>query len=98
MSWQEFKDTGLLGCPKDYELFLNQLGGVIERAQNGANHHTGKAVEAGSRAVAAQKDDAVKLRQAELNRLRKELARAVEDESYERAAQLRDQIRGLESA
>lgn len=98
MSWQEFKDTGLLGCPKDYELFLNQLGGVIERAQNGANHHTGKAMQITARGVAPAKEDPVKLRQAELNRLRKELARAVEDESYERAAQLRDQIKSLESA
>ena len=97
MSWQEFKDTGLLGCPKDYELFLNQLGGVIERAQNGANHHTGKVLEPGVK-VAPKKDDPVKLRQAELNRLKKELARAVEDESYERAAQIRDQIRSLENA
>jgi protein arginine kinase activator len=96
MSWQEFKDTGLLGCPKDYELFLNQLGGVIERAQNGATHHTGKALDALAQA-APKKEDPVKLRQAELNRLRKELARAVEDESYERAAELRDQIRALES-
>jgi protein arginine kinase activator len=96
MTWQEFKDTGLLGCPKDYELFLNQLGGVIERAQNGANHHTGKNLSPADRTP--KKADAVKLRQAELSRLRKELARAVEDESYERAAQLRDQIRGLESA
>jgi len=67
---------------------------MIERAQNGANHHTGKALTP----VAPKKVDAVKLRQAELNRLRKELARAVEDESYERAAQLRDQIRSLENA
>jgi protein arginine kinase activator len=96
LSWQEFKDTGLLGCPKDYDLFVNQLGGVIERAQNGANHHTGKAVEVAT--VRPKKDDAVRLRQAELNKLRKELARAVEDESYERAAQLRDQIKTLENA
>jgi protein arginine kinase activator len=98
MTWQEFKDTGLLGCARDYELFLNQLGGVIERAQNGGNHHTGKAVETTARSAMPKVDDAVKLRQAELNRLKKELARAVEDESYERAAQLRDQIRALESA
>ncbi len=97
MSWQEFKDTGLLGCPKDYELFLNQLGGVIERAQNGGTHHTGKTPTTGAR-TAAPADDPVKLRQAELNRLRKELARAVESELYERAAQLRDQITALESA
>jgi protein arginine kinase activator len=96
MSWQEFKDTGLLGCPKDYDLFVNQLNGVIERAQQGGNHHTGKAAE--TSADKPRPDDAVRLRQAELNRLRKELARAVEDESYERAAQLRDQIRNLENA
>jgi protein arginine kinase activator len=97
MSWQEFKDTGLLGCPKDYELFLNQLGGVIERAQNGATHHTGKTATAGTR-TEAPAEDAVKLRQAELNRLRKELEQAVESEAYEKAAKLRDQIKTLESA
>jgi protein arginine kinase activator len=97
MSWQEFKDTGLLGCPKDYELFLNQLGGVIERAQNGATHHTGKSAATGARAESPA-EDAVKLRQAELNRLRQELAQAVESEAYERAAKLRDQIKTLESA
>jgi protein arginine kinase activator len=101
MSWQEFKDTGLLGCPKDYELFLNQLGGVIERAQQGGTHHAGKTIKAGTGGATVKvaiKEDPVKLRQAELNRLRKELARAVEDESYERAAQLRDQIKTLENA
>jgi protein arginine kinase activator len=95
MSWQEFKDTGLLGCPKDYDLFVNQLGGVIERAQQGGNHHTGKSIEATTK---LKKEDPVKLRQQELLRLRKELARAVEDESYETAAKIRDQIRKLENA
>jgi protein arginine kinase activator len=98
MSWQEFKDTGLLGCARDYELFLNQLSGVIERAQNGGNHHTGKTAQTTERPAAPKMDEAVKLREAELNRLKKDLARAVEDESYERAAELRDRIRALESA
>jgi protein arginine kinase activator len=95
MTWQEFKDTGLLGCSKDYDLFVNQLGGVVERAQQGATHHTGKAV---SITAHEKKEDPVKLRQQELNKLRKELARAVEDESYEAAARLRDQIKALENA
>lgn len=95
MTWQEFKDTGLLGCPKDYDLFLNQLGGVVERAQQSATHHTGKTPEP------VKKDrpqDAVKLRQAQLVKLKKDLAKAVEAESYEAAAKLRDQIRTLEEA
>jgi len=98
MSWQEFKDTGLLGCAKDYELFLNQISGVIERAQQGGNHHTGKVPTHvdGGESEGGKKDDPVKLRQQELLKLRKELAKAVEGESYELAAKLRDQIRGLE--
>lgn len=96
MTWQEFKDTGLLGCPKDYKLFENQLQGVIERAQQGGNHHTGKEFHPQETPVKGKADDAVKLRQAELNRLKKELARAVEDEKYEAAAKIRDQIREIE--
>ena len=94
LSWQEFKDTGLLGCGRDYALFEQQLQGVIERAQHGGTHHTGKspAQPAGERA-----EDPVKLRQAEINRLKKELAKAVEAESYEDAARLRDQIRAIEN-
>jgi len=95
MTWQEFKDTGLLGCPKDYDLFVNQLGGVVERAQQGATHHTGKAVSITAR---EKKEDPVKLRQQQLLKLRKDLARAVEDESYEAAAKIRDQIKKIESA
>ncbi len=97
MTWQEFKDTGLLGCPKDYELFETHLQGVIERAQQGATQHTGKRAAAAAAAAAGKPEDPVKLRQAQLNRLRKDLARAVEDESYEVAAKLRDQIKGLEA-
>jgi len=93
MTWQEFKDTGLLGCMKDYELFESQLSGVIERAQQGGTHHSGKT----PRPAAAVQENPVKLRQAELRKLKKDLARAVEDESYEVAAKLRDQIKSLEN-
>ena len=36
-------------------------------------------------------------RQVDINRLRKELSRAVEAEDYEKAAKLRDQIRDAEA-
>lgn len=93
MTWQEFKDTGLLGCPRDYELFETQLRGVIERAQNGGTHHTGKTP--GHR-DSPPREEKPRRNKAELLKLRKELARAIEDESYERAATLRDQIKTLE--
>ena len=98
MTWQEFKDTGLLGCPKDYQLFENQLQGVIERAQQGGNHHTGKETQKLTEAPADKTNEAVRLRQQELHKLKKELARAVEDEKYETAAKIRDQIKTLEDS
>jgi protein arginine kinase activator len=98
LTWQEFKDTGLLGCEGDYLLFEKQLEGVINRAQQGATHHTGKLPHGQKKpgGKRGQTSDAVKLRQSEIGRLKKELARAVEDESYELAAKLRDQLRALE--
>lgn len=97
MTWQEFKDTGLLGCEKDYDLFVSMLGAVIEKAQRGAKHHTGKTRSPRARPTKAHDEpDAVQLRRAELKRLQVELAKAVETESYEKAAKLRDQIKTLE--
>ena len=78
---------------KDYELFESQLSGVIERAQQGGTHHSGKT----PRPAVPVVDSPVKLRQAELRKLKKDLARAIEDESYEVAAKLRDQIKSLEN-
>lgn len=93
MKWQEFKDTGLLGCSKDYEIFADQLRGVIENAQCGATRHTGKSL-----AAPVATEESVRLRQAEVNRLKKDLTKALEQESYEEAASLRDQIKALEAA
>ncbi len=99
MTWQEFKDTGLLGCDKDYDIFVRQLGPVIEKAQRGAKHHTGKLCRCHTGQPGSEPaQDAVQLRRTEIKRLQKKLARAVEAESYEQAAKLRDQIKTLENS
>jgi len=92
MTWQEFKDTGLLGCMKDYEIFSQQLQRVVKSAHQGAEHHTGKTRRSGAPA----ESQIIELRKSELARLKKQLSRAVESESYEEAARLRDQIQSLQ--
>jgi len=87
MSFREFQSTGQLGCPHDYEVFRILLAALIERAHDGATQHIGK-MPAKVGAVLRQKTG--------LARLRKELQSAVEAEDYERAAQVRDEIRVLE--
>lgn len=88
LSFVEFKSQGLLGCPNDYDAFGESLESVIQRAQDGHTHHTGKSP--GEVVVIDP------LQQQRLD-LQRELRAAVESEDYERAAKLRDQIAGLDT-
>jgi len=87
MTFAEFRNKALLGCPHDYEAFQPVLEPLLERAQEGACQHTGKVPH---RAGSDQK------KHHALLRLRGELRNAVAAEDYERAAALRDQIKELE--
>ncbi|HEY0007430.1 MAG TPA: UvrB/UvrC motif-containing protein [Tepidisphaeraceae bacterium] len=90
ITWAEFRQSGLLGCANDYKSFERELTPLIQRAHEGATHHIGKVpTRKGGVSVPAK-------RRVDLERLKKELARAVEAEDYERAAKLRDQVRQAE--
>ncbi|HOB73244.1 MAG TPA: UvrB/UvrC motif-containing protein [Phycisphaerae bacterium] len=88
MTFVEFRSQGLLGCPNDYEVFGDALGSVIERAQEGKTHHTGKGP---GRPIVTNSIERERLS------LQRELREAVESEDYERAAQLRDRLAELQS-
>ncbi len=87
LTFKEFQLKGLLGCPHDYVAFQSVLSPLIQRAHEGGVHHVGK--------VPATAEETVK-RQTGLLRLRRELQEAIDQENYERAARVRDQIRILE--
>jgi protein arginine kinase activator len=86
ITFREFRSQGRLGCPHDYVAFADELNSLLENI-HGETQHCGKFPQ---RAPDASK------RQYELIKLRTELRSAVEDEKYEVAAQLRDQIQALE--
>ena len=87
ITFKEFRQGGLLGCPNDYEVFAKPLESLLQRAQEGATRHVGKAP--GGRGADGGRANSVL-------RLRAELQTAVAQEDYERAAALRDQIKQLE--
>jgi len=90
MAWSEFRQGGLFGCANDYTAFEKDLTPLLQRAHEGATHHVGKVpTRRGGSGVPVK-------RQLDLTKLRKELAKALEAEDYERAAKLRDQIRQAE--
>jgi len=87
ITFKQFRSQGRLGCPRDYEVFHDELVPLLESI-HGETQHVGKfppKVSENSR------------RQHELIRLKNELKSAVEEERYEAAASLRDQIQTIES-
>lgn len=89
ISYVEFRNQGLLGCPHDYEVFKEVLSRLVERTHDGATQHAGKVPRSLGGAPKKQQD---------IRRLKRMLDEAVAGEDYERAAELRDRIQELENS
>lgn len=87
LTFSQFREHSLMGCPACYKAFETPLGPLLERAHEGGTHHIGKVPR---RAGAGEQ------RQAQLMRMHKRLDEAVRAEDYELAARLRDDIRRFE--
>ena len=86
ITFLEFRNKGRLGCPHDYVCFGKELEPLLVNI-HGETVHTGKVplrCPGGTRA------------QTQLIRLRREMKEAVAREDYERASELRDEIRQFE--
>jgi protein arginine kinase activator len=88
MTFKEFRSQGRLGCPHDYTVFADELIPLLENI-HGETQHVGKVPKRAPQA--SQK-------KGRLVRLRNRLKVAVEEEDYEQAARLRDEIAKLERA
>ena len=80
-----FRETGRLGCARCYESFEVQLRPLLRRI-HGSLSHAGKVPLADGDHVA---------RRTRLQKLQEDLDQAIGRENFERAAEIRDQIRGL---
>lgn len=89
LTFADFRRLGHLGCDQCYDTFNVELEPLLRRI-HGSTGHTGK-VPHGAKHGSVRKE-------RELMRLQEELHRAVVNEEYEKAAELRDHIRELEDA
>ncbi len=85
MTLREFAREGMAGCPRCYEDFAAELESTIRRVQ-GKSTHTGR-----TPAGLKEKQDL----QKKIAELTAEQKRAVADEDYERAAQIRDELKKM---
>ncbi len=88
IKFSEFRSQGRLGCPNDYQAFKTQLDSLILNIHSETDH-TGK--RPSHSPVRSE-------RLTQLVRLRREMKTAVDEEQYERASRLRDEIRHIERA
>lgn len=87
ITFKEFRKLGRLGCPHDYTAFQEELLPLLENI-HGETQHVGKVPKRAPKASQHQ---------FRLIRLRNRLKAAVDEEMYEEAAQLRDEIQSLEA-
>ena len=83
----DFKKSGRLGCSECYVTFSDGLGGLLKTMHKGTRH-VGKVPES----LRTRRDLS-----EQLTALQKKLNKAIETEDFEQAAQVRDQIKQLNS-
>lgn len=88
LSIAEFKVRGRMGCPHCYEVFRSALLPVLERVHD-ATCHRGRVPGRGASPPSPS---------TILADLRQRLASAIDEENYEEAAAIRDQIRDAETS
>ncbi|HEU5039628.1 MAG TPA: UvrB/UvrC motif-containing protein [Gemmatimonadales bacterium] len=87
-SFQDFRESGRLGCSACYEAFESALRDLLRRL-HGSTHHVGERyVDPGH--------PAGEERPPRVSDLREQLRVAVETENFELAAELRDRLRVME--
>lgn len=86
ITFREFRSQGRLGCPHDYACFQPHLDPLILNI-HGGTQHAGKSPRRCPQGGATR---------TQLIQLRREMREAIEAEHYERASELRDEIRRLE--
>ena len=82
-SQADFKKSGRLGCPECYKTFAEGLEGLLKSMHKGTRH-AGKVPEA----LHQTRDLSDRLKT-----LQKKLSKAIEEENFEQAAILRDEIK-----
>ncbi len=85
---QDFRESGRLGCARCYDTFSEPLRDLLRRL-HGSAHHTGRVYHAPG---APSPGPAVE----STDHLRERLKRAVEQEQFELAAELRDRLKERE--
>ena len=100
MSYEDFINTGKFGCENCYETFSNQINQVLKNI-HGLNTHVGRGIQikldkSVNNSVLNEKEDKkITVKKEKLEQLKSALKIAIQEERYEDAAKLRDEIKKM---
>lgn len=86
LSYREFTKNGLFGCARCYDSFSEKIEPIFKRV-HGNTIHNGK--------VPKRRGGTLRIRR-EIEELRDDMQKAVSNENFEKAAEIRDKIKVLE--
>lgn len=86
LTFAEFKQSSQLGCSDCFEVFADWIGPLLKRI-HGSDQHVGKRIRLSVRRGSPTE---------RMARLKLDLREALKREAFEKAAQLRDEIKDLE--
>jgi protein arginine kinase activator len=88
MTFDDFGKSGRLGCGKCYQTFRTEMSDLLRKI-HGSPKHRGKRLAGEGEYIGKAMEE---------TQLREDLKKAVENEEFEKAASIRDQIRSLTGA
>jgi protein arginine kinase activator len=86
MTFEDFSKVGRLGCGECYRTFRPELTDLLRRIHGSPKHRGKSTIEPPTETVQPVREE---------RKLREELRKAIENEEFEKAASLRDQIKSL---
>ena len=91
LTFAEFQKAGRLGCPSCYEAFQEQIDPILDRI------HGGNDIEHKGRSPGSPAETSRAACRQRIQKLTRQMEAAVDEENYEKAAELRDKISELET-
>lgn len=86
--FEEFSQKGLFGCAECYNAFSDRLEPLMKRI-HGSTYHSGK--------IPKRIGDKIKYKR-DINKLKKSMDKAVAEENFEKAAEIRDKIHVIKNS
>ncbi|TQS76102.1 hypothetical protein DX933_03310 [Ornithinibacillus gellani] len=88
LTFSQFKRSGKFGCATCYDAFSSQLDPILRRVHSGNTKHAGK--------IPKRKGGNLHLKK-QMEDYRNQLKTLIEEEAFEQAAKVRDQIKALDA-